>query len=263
MRALRTVLLMQAGILFFGPQGPSSPVDGAAACAIEWLRQALEVRVLDDSTDEATKHQVRASCERIVAQIGIYCRWIDSVDRKGYKPDALDDTIYPNATIGLDGIQDTGPGGSDDFLTHNAYASFLPAGRWRIDLGAQRFLFDSKQMLRNRPVADHVKVSIEFLPTARSRIIVCAAYADFTTATGRGSGRPNSSSAWRWRCGCMPGCDTPEPISSCSIKKAISAPKSIIRSKPPFGSTSKPGRAPAMASAPVPGASTMWPKRAA
>lgn len=63
----------------------------AAACALEWPRAALEIQVLDDSTDEATRQQVRAFCEYIAAETGTNCRWIHRTDRKGYKAGALEE----------------------------------------------------------------------------------------------------------------------------------------------------------------------------
>jgi cellulose synthase/poly-beta-1,6-N-acetylglucosamine synthase-like glycosyltransferase len=63
----------------------------AAACALDWPRDALEIQVLDDSTDAATKQRVRAFCETIAAQTGVDCRWIHRTDRKGYKAGALEE----------------------------------------------------------------------------------------------------------------------------------------------------------------------------
>lgn len=62
----------------------------SAACALEWPSDALEVQVLDDSTDEATKLRVRAFCEDIAARTGVNCRWIHRTDRQGYKAGALE-----------------------------------------------------------------------------------------------------------------------------------------------------------------------------
>jgi cellulose synthase/poly-beta-1,6-N-acetylglucosamine synthase-like glycosyltransferase len=62
----------------------------AAACALQWPRGALEVQVLDDSTDEATKRRVRAFCEDIASRTGVDCRWIHRTDRQGYKAGALE-----------------------------------------------------------------------------------------------------------------------------------------------------------------------------
>ncbi|WP_298282610.1 glycosyltransferase family 2 protein [Novosphingobium sp.] len=62
----------------------------AAACALQWPRDALEVQVLDDSTDEATRVRVRAFCEQIAAETGVDCRWIHRTDRQGYKAGALE-----------------------------------------------------------------------------------------------------------------------------------------------------------------------------
>ncbi|OYW49327.1 MAG: hypothetical protein B7Z34_09435 [Novosphingobium sp. 12-62-10] len=61
-----------------------------AACALQWPREALEVQVLDDSTDEATRVRVRAFCEQIAAETGVDCRWIHRTDRQGYKAGALE-----------------------------------------------------------------------------------------------------------------------------------------------------------------------------
>ena len=62
----------------------------AAACALQWPRHALEVQVLDDSTDPDTKRRVRAFCEQIAAETGVDCRWIHRMDRQGYKAGALE-----------------------------------------------------------------------------------------------------------------------------------------------------------------------------
>jgi cellulose synthase/poly-beta-1,6-N-acetylglucosamine synthase-like glycosyltransferase len=63
----------------------------AAACALDWPRDALEIQVLDDSTDPETKRRVRQFCERIPAETGAACRWIHRTDRKGYKAGALEE----------------------------------------------------------------------------------------------------------------------------------------------------------------------------
>ena len=62
----------------------------AAACALKWPHHALEVQVLDDSTDEATMRRVREFCEQIAAETGVDCRWIHRTDRQGYKAGALE-----------------------------------------------------------------------------------------------------------------------------------------------------------------------------
>jgi cellulose synthase/poly-beta-1,6-N-acetylglucosamine synthase-like glycosyltransferase len=62
----------------------------AAACALEWPQDALEVQVLDDSTDPATRERVRAFCHDIAARTGVDCRWIHRTDRQGYKAGALE-----------------------------------------------------------------------------------------------------------------------------------------------------------------------------
>ena len=62
----------------------------AAACALQWPRHALEVQVLDDSTDAATARRVREYCEQIAAETGVDCRWIHRTDRQGYKAGALE-----------------------------------------------------------------------------------------------------------------------------------------------------------------------------
>lgn len=62
----------------------------AAACALEWPRAALEVQVLDDSTDPETRQRVRRFCEEIGARTGVDCRWIHRTDRQGYKAGALE-----------------------------------------------------------------------------------------------------------------------------------------------------------------------------
>ena len=61
-----------------------------AACALQWPRHALQVQVLDDSTDEDTRLRVRAFCEQIAAATGVDCRWIHRTDRQGYKAGALE-----------------------------------------------------------------------------------------------------------------------------------------------------------------------------
>ena len=61
-----------------------------AACALDWPRAALEVQVLDDSTDAATCRRVREFCEAIAARTGVDCRWIHRTDRQGYKAGALE-----------------------------------------------------------------------------------------------------------------------------------------------------------------------------
>jgi tetratricopeptide (TPR) repeat protein len=92
----------------------------------------------------------------------------------------VSDALDVNATIGVDTIDDPGPGGSDDYLTYDAYLTVFPDDRWRIDLGAQRFTFDSEPTLRNRLVADQIKASADFLPTERTRLSLRAAYADYS-----------------------------------------------------------------------------------
>jgi cellulose synthase/poly-beta-1,6-N-acetylglucosamine synthase-like glycosyltransferase len=62
----------------------------AAACALRWPQHALEVQVLDDSTDPATRERVRAFCNDIAARTGVDCRWIHRTDRQGYKAGALE-----------------------------------------------------------------------------------------------------------------------------------------------------------------------------
>ena len=62
----------------------------SAAVAMEWPVEALEVQVLDDSTDAATRERVRAFCLEIAQRTGVDCRWIHRVDRKGYKAGALE-----------------------------------------------------------------------------------------------------------------------------------------------------------------------------
>lgn len=62
----------------------------AAACALDWPRDCLEVQVLDDSTDAATKRRVRDFCAEIAARTGTDCRWIHRTDRQGYKAGALE-----------------------------------------------------------------------------------------------------------------------------------------------------------------------------
>lgn len=62
----------------------------AAAVALDWPRDALEIQVLDDSTDAETARRVRLFCERMAAETGTDCRWIHRKDRKGYKAGALE-----------------------------------------------------------------------------------------------------------------------------------------------------------------------------
>ena len=76
----------------------------AAACALQWPRDALEVQVLDDSTDEATRVRVRAFCEQIAAETGVDCRWIHRTDRQGYKAGALEAALV--ATIEADPVEE-------------------------------------------------------------------------------------------------------------------------------------------------------------
>jgi hypothetical protein len=90
------------------------------------------------------------------------------------------DAVDLNATIGVDSLDPPGSGGTQDFLTYDAYITVFPEDRWRIDFGAQRFLFDSEPTLRNRLVVDQVKASADFQPTERSRLTARAAYADFS-----------------------------------------------------------------------------------
>jgi tetratricopeptide (TPR) repeat protein len=92
----------------------------------------------------------------------------------------VSDAVDLNATIGVDSIDDPGPGGTRDFLVYDAYVTVFPGDRWRIDFGAQRFTLDSEPTLRNRVVVDQFKASADFLPTERSRFSLRAAYADYT-----------------------------------------------------------------------------------
>jgi cellulose synthase/poly-beta-1,6-N-acetylglucosamine synthase-like glycosyltransferase len=73
----------------FNEDAVAERVIGAAA-ALDWPREALEIQVLDDSTDAETAMRVRAFCEQISAETGIDCRWIHRTDRKGYKAGALE-----------------------------------------------------------------------------------------------------------------------------------------------------------------------------
>jgi cellulose synthase/poly-beta-1,6-N-acetylglucosamine synthase-like glycosyltransferase len=62
-----------------------------AAAALEWPREALEIQVLDDSTDLATQEHVREVCESVARDTGIDCQWIHREDRRGYKAGALEE----------------------------------------------------------------------------------------------------------------------------------------------------------------------------
>jgi tetratricopeptide (TPR) repeat protein len=90
------------------------------------------------------------------------------------------DAVDVNATIGVDSIDDPGPGGTQDFLTYDATISLFPEDRVRIDLGAQRFTLDSEPTLRNRLVVDQFKASADLMPTERSRLTARTAYADYS-----------------------------------------------------------------------------------
>jgi tetratricopeptide (TPR) repeat protein len=92
----------------------------------------------------------------------------------------LSDALDLNATIAVDSIDDSGPGGTQDFFTYDAYVTLLPEDRVRIDLGAQRFTLDSEPTLRNRVVVDQFKASADFLPTERSRFSARTAFADYS-----------------------------------------------------------------------------------
>ncbi len=96
----------------------------------------------------------------------------------------LSDAVDLNATIGVDSIDaprsGAGPGGTQEFLTYDAYASFFPEDRVRIDLGVQRFTLDSEPTLRNRVIANQIKASADVLPTERSRLTARAATADYS-----------------------------------------------------------------------------------
>jgi tetratricopeptide (TPR) repeat protein len=95
----------------------------------------------------------------------------------GYR---ISDAVDANASIGVDTIDSPGPGGRDDFLTYDAFVTLFPDDRWRIDIGAKRFLFDSEPTLRNRLVVEEYKVSADHLPTERSRLTLRGAYADYS-----------------------------------------------------------------------------------
>ncbi|MFO6428756.1 tetratricopeptide repeat protein [Erythrobacter sp. W302b] len=91
----------------------------------------------------------------------------------------LSNAVDLNATIGVDSIVAPGPGGAEEFLTYDAYASFFAEDRVRIDLGVQRFTLDSEPTLRNRVIANQIKASADVLPTERSRLTARAATADY------------------------------------------------------------------------------------
>ena len=59
-----------------------------AVCQIEYPRELLEIQVLDDSTDETTRHR-RAAVRRNAAQ-GIDITYLHRTDRTGYKAGALE-----------------------------------------------------------------------------------------------------------------------------------------------------------------------------
>ena len=92
----------------------------------------------------------------------------------------VSDAVDLNAVIGVDSIDDPGPGGTQDFLTYDAYVTLFPEDRVRIDLGAQRFTLDSEPTLRNRVIVDQAKASADLLPTERSRLTARAAHADYS-----------------------------------------------------------------------------------
>lgn len=92
----------------------------------------------------------------------------------------VSDAVDLNAAVGVDSINAPGPGGSADFLTYDAYATIFPEDRWRVDIGVQRFLFDSEPTLRNRLVVEQTKASVDFAPTERSRLTARVAYADYS-----------------------------------------------------------------------------------
>lgn len=92
----------------------------------------------------------------------------------------LSDPVDLNATLGVDRIDDPGPGGSQTFVTYDAYVTLFPEDRVRIDLGAQRFTLDSEPTLRSRVIANQIKASGDFLPTERSRLTARAAHADYS-----------------------------------------------------------------------------------
>jgi tetratricopeptide (TPR) repeat protein len=92
----------------------------------------------------------------------------------------LSDNVDLNATIGVDSIDEPGPGRTQDYLTYDAYLTLFPEDRVRVDLGAQRFTLDSEPTLRNRVVVDQFEISADILPTERSRLTVRAAHADYT-----------------------------------------------------------------------------------
>jgi len=99
------------------------------------------------------------------------------------------DAVDLNATIGVDSIDNPGPGGTQDFLTYDAYVTLFPEDRVRIDLGAQRFTLDSEPTLRNRVVVDQFKASADLQPTERSRLTARTAYADYS----------DGNSQWWWQ----------------------------------------------------------------
>ncbi len=92
----------------------------------------------------------------------------------------LSDAVDLNANIGVDSIDAPGPGGTQTFLTYDAYASYFPKDRVRIDLGVQRFTLDSEPTLRDRVIANQIKASADLQPTERSRLTARAATADYS-----------------------------------------------------------------------------------
>jgi cellulose synthase/poly-beta-1,6-N-acetylglucosamine synthase-like glycosyltransferase len=61
-----------------------------AAAKMEWQRERLSIQVLDDSTDQDTRHLVEKVCAEIRLS-GIDCRVLHRTNRQGYKAGALEE----------------------------------------------------------------------------------------------------------------------------------------------------------------------------
>ena len=62
----------------------------AAAAAIHWPKQLLEIQVLDDSTEIDTRLMVERLCAEISAESGTTIHFMHRTDRSGYKAGALE-----------------------------------------------------------------------------------------------------------------------------------------------------------------------------
>jgi cellulose synthase/poly-beta-1,6-N-acetylglucosamine synthase-like glycosyltransferase len=61
-----------------------------AAARMEWQRDRLTIQVLDDSTDQDTRHLVEQVCAEVRSS-GIDCRLLHRTNRQGYKAGALEE----------------------------------------------------------------------------------------------------------------------------------------------------------------------------